>query len=188
MKKGKTLQELAIEIERQQTSKQDFVAPAAKIAVAVGADNAPFLRLGEGAVGQAFGINANAHGQLAEYAGIPKAYYDQMKEKAPGLLASNVNHWLQTFNGDKRLVRVLDGNVRGVLSDRYRPLDNFDLANAVLPVLADKKLVIASCEITERRLYIKAFNSAVSSEIQRAGRDVFVKDQCSPVICSRPQE
>ena len=33
------------------------------------------------------------------------------------------------------MVRTLDGQVRAVLSDRYRRLDNYDLAENVLPIL-----------------------------------------------------
>jgi hypothetical protein len=33
------------------------------------------------------------------------------------------------------MLRTLDGQVRAVLSDRYRRLDNFDLAESVLPIL-----------------------------------------------------
>ena len=37
--------------------------------------------------------------------------------------------WLQS-DDDRRMIRTLDGNVRAVLSDHYRRLDNFDLAEA----------------------------------------------------------
>ena len=37
---------------------------------------------------------------------------------------------------DRRMIRTLDGRVRSVLSYRYRRLDNFDLAENVLPIIA----------------------------------------------------
>jgi hypothetical protein len=187
MKSGKSLQELAAEIQRQSESKVDYVAPSSKIELVEESPGKVSLQLIGREVGDraTYGINNSAHGQLAEYTGIPKAYYDQMREKAPQLLADNVNTWLGQLGakGDKRLVRTLDGNVRGLLSDRYRPLDNYDLASAVLPVIQKQGLQIVSCEMTERRLYIKAFNSALAREIEFAGRDVMRKDECSPVIC-----
>lgn len=189
MKQGKTLVELATEVQRQAEAKQDFVAPVGKISMVRTLGKAlqegdPFdVGLALQGAGH-FAVRPLAHGQLAEYAGIPKAYYDTMLAKAPALLADNVNHWLHAANGDKRLVRVLDGNVRGILSDRYRPLDNFDLASAVLPVLQQENLEIVSCEITERKLYIKAFNAAVAADIRRnGGNNVYAHDVCSPVIC-----
>jgi hypothetical protein len=83
----------------------------------------------------------------------------------PELLAKNVNRWLHDADKvkDKRLVRTLDGNVRALLSNKYRTLENEDLAEAVLPTLLDRNFMILSCEITERRVYIKA----VSREIER---------------------
>lgn len=187
MKAGRSLQELAFEIERQQKAKQDFIAPTSQIGLIHSPFSGTSLTLGKD-IKQTFGINNLAHGQVAEFTGIPKTYYDKMREEAPTLLAENVNTWLQMLGRDtkqnKRLVRVLDGNVRGLLSDRYRPLDNYDLAQAVLPVIKDQNLHIVSCEVTERRLYIKAFNQDLAEEIMRTGHDhIAKKDVCSPVIC-----
>src|SRR5207244_7939357 len=74
--------------------------------------------------------------------------------------------WLQQSGGDKRLIRTLDGNVRAVLSDRYRRLDNFDLAENVLPIL--QRLPDArfeSVELTETRMYLKVVTPSVRYEI-----------------------
>ncbi len=205
MKQGKSLVELAAEIQRQSESKADFIAPARDIAVALVA-NKPELVLDSSKVktvvatnvrpiapARSFGITALAHGQLSELTGIPKAYYDVLLREAPELYAENVNHWLAVLGANvgkdgqitKRLVRTQDGNVRAVLSDSYRPLENFDLANAVLPVLQEQKLTIVSCEVTERRLYIKAFDNRIEREIALKGTDpahTFLKDVVFPSI------
>jgi hypothetical protein len=223
-KQGKTLQELAIEIERQANAKKDFVAPAAQIGLAVvdsdtvgfkdtgkpvptvklvlGDGNYPKTYLGEGGnpvnivplhSAPSFALNNLAHGQMAEYLGIPKPYYDKCLREQPDLLARNVNQWLAKLSADatsagkkeSRMIRTLDGNVRAVLSDRYRPLENYDLATAVLPVLQEQELVIVSCEITERRLYIKAFDKRIEREIAIKGTDpahTFLKDVVFPSI------
>src|SRR5262245_14401480 len=97
-----------------------------------------------------------AHGQLSQHLGIPKAYYDRMRAEQPALLAGNVNTWFKADATNKRMLRTLDGQVRAVLSPKYRPLDNFDLANVVLPTLIDRKAEIVSAELTETRMYIKA--------------------------------
>lgn len=179
MKKGRTLQELAAEIERQRDARADYIAPTAKMEMVV-RDREPCLAL----AGIARPVNSLAHGQLAEYAGIPKTYYDTMLAQKPELLAENVNGWLADKN-EQRMVRTLDGRVRALLSDRYRPLENHDLAEAVLPVLLERKLVIVSSEITERRLYIKAFDEGIAAEIQKSGYDpahAFLKDVCFAAI------
>lgn len=193
MKTGRSLQELAIEIERQMQVKKDFIAPVEKIEMVEGVDG-PLLALGDKPVGDVrmlrersdFEIGNIAHAQIGEYCGIPKAYYDRMLADRPDLLARNVNTWLPCMKdtSGNRMVRTLDGKARAFLSDRFRPLDNYDLAQAVLPVLADKQLQIVSCEVTERKLYIKAFNKEIAQEIALAGHDhIFKKDVCSPVIC-----
>ncbi len=192
--------ELAAEIQRQANAKRDFVAPVGKIEVKRYTDKPGVSLVLGGELGAAnvvpisggvFGINPVAHGQLAEYVGIPKPYYDRCLAEAPDLLARDVNTWLArlveqaTKGAPKRMVRTLDGNVRALLSDRYRPLDNFDLAEAVLPVLQEQELFIASCEITERRVYIKAFDKRIEREIKVKGTDAahtFLKDVVFPSI------
>lgn len=97
-----------------------------------------------------------------------------MQADAPELLATNVNHWFET-SGENRMVRTLDGEARAFLSDRFRPMDNFDLAEAVLPILMNTPgLRVESCEITPRRMYIKAVNEKLEAKIQR-GNHTFLK-------------
>lgn len=164
MKIDKSLQDLAIEIERRAAAKQDFIAPVGKMEVVV-RDNKPAIALANGEV-KTFGINEVAHDQMAAYAGIPRDYYRRMQAEDPALLANNINRWIHDAEkaGDKRMVRTLDGAVRALLSDKFRTLDNEDLAEVVLPVLMEKNFQILSCEITERRMYIKA----VSREIEKS--------------------
>lgn len=161
MKQGKSLTELAVEIERRAGAKRDLIAAAGKIAMQ--ADDAGGVKLALGD-SERFDVNAIAHGQIAEVAGIPKAYYDRMLAADPALLAQNVNKWVPE-TGKARLVRTLDNRVRAFLSDKYRPLENEDLAEAVLPVLLDMDLIIMSSEITERRLYIKAVDRRIERDV-----------------------
>lgn len=152
MKTGKTLTQLAMEIERQQHAKKDFIARTDSIGVVVDNNELKF-DLGD----RALPINDVAHGQVAEFAGIPKPYYDRMKREAPELLRSNVEEWFRKYPAP-RMIRTLDDRARAFLSDRYRPLDNAELAEAVLPALLEAELEIVSSEITEKRIYIKAID------------------------------
>jgi len=151
MKQGKTLTELAVEIERQKDSKHDYIAESRAFTLQ---DNGRTMEI-EG-VGP-FGLTQHARQQLATKLDIPLAYFDRLQDKHPALLAQNVNE-LARREPQRNMVRTLDGNIRGFLSDRFRPLDNFDLADAVLPIITEYKgegLEVASCEITETRMYIK---------------------------------
>lgn len=88
-----------------------------------------------------------------------------MRAENPELLAQNVNSWF-TMTPQKRMVRTLDGNARAFLSERYRRIDNAEIAEAVLPVLAEMPDVrIESCEITESKMYLKAVNPRLTAEV-----------------------
>lgn len=165
MKAGLSLTELAHEIERRAAAKADFIAPTGKMEmVAAGPKTQLVLQNGDA---RAFDVNAIAHQQIAEYAGIPKPYYDRMLADDPSLLARNVNRWVhdEQKKDEKRLVRTIDGSVRALLSNKYRPLENEDLAEAVLPVLMDLDLMIISSQITDRRFYIKAVDRRIEKDI-----------------------
>lgn len=163
MKTGKTLVELAQEIERQAASKKDYIAPARKLTMEL-EENVPVLMMQNG-VPQRLGITGTAHNQIAGRLGIPQGYYDRMMKEKPGLLAGNVNAWLDSDN--RYMVRTLDGNARALLSDRYRPLDNLDLAECVLPTLSGGQARVESCEITESRLYLKAVTPRITAEVKK---------------------
>lgn len=160
MKLGKSLVELAHEVMRQNETKKDYLADTSALAM-VAHPESPILLTGMGAP---LAIRPTAHAQIGQHAGIPKAYYDRMLTEAPGLLTSNVNHWLAA-QPEKRMVRTLDGEVRGFLSSRYRAMDNFDLLQAVLPVLHGRKVEFKSCEVTEKHLYLKVIFPELRTEV-----------------------
>lgn len=183
MKTGRNLQELATEIERQANSKKDLVASTDKMAMfAQPEGHGVSLQVGNALT---FGINSIGHDQIGAHVGIPSKYVDRMLAEAPDLLATNVNRWFEKYPAP-RLVRTLDDNVRAFLSDSYRPLENYDLATAVFPVLHDLKLEVMSCEVTERRLYIKAVDERIKADIPAGkrlgdGSHSFF-DTCSPAV------
>ncbi|MCL4745641.1 MAG: DUF932 domain-containing protein, partial [Burkholderiaceae bacterium] len=101
-----------------------------------------------------YGVTDLARRQLAEKLRIPFTYFERMRTERPALLDRNVNTWLQ---GDQepRMIRTLDGQVRAVLSDRYRRLDNYDLAENVLPILQRLEGArFESVELTETKMYL----------------------------------
>jgi len=112
-----------------------------------------------------YGVTPLARRQLADKLKIPHAYFERMREEQPVLLDRNVNTWLQSED-DRRMLRTLDGQVRAVLSDRYRRLDNFDLAESVLPILQQLPEVrFESVELTETRMYLKCITSRLTYEM-----------------------
>src|SRR6266705_1356139 len=178
MKTGRTLSQLAAELERQQQAARDFRAPAKQVSMTVKTTGigtsgkeenraTPKVELQVGQFGH-FGLQPHAHDQLGGYLKIPAAYYDRMLAERPTLLAHNVNTWLAATD-DQRLVRTLDGNVRAWVSNRYRVIDNHTVAMAVLPTLLAKGsgLRVESCEVTEQRMYIKAVNERLTVDVKK---------------------
>lgn len=163
MKTGRTLQELAVEIKRQQDAKVDYLANTSALSL-VDTDSGIGFQI-EGK--DPFKVTDLAHSQIGQYLEIPARYYDRMRFDSPELLAHNVNHWLHsTNNQDRRMIRTLDGNVRAFLSDRYRRIDNADIAETVLPIIGKMDgAQVMSCEITERRMYIKVVNPRIQTEV-----------------------
>jgi hypothetical protein len=160
MKTGKTLQELAAELTRQQETKKDYLAVSDAIEMKNVADQLTITGLN----GTDYGVAGTAHDQFADNLKIPKKYYDRMLAEDKDLLSHNVNAWLKR-DQNKRLVRTLDGNVRAFLSSSYRPLDNLDLAQVALPVLAENKCEVISSELTDKRMYIKALIPSMTREV-----------------------
>lgn len=177
MKQGRTLTELASELERRSEAKRDLVADCRSLALTcvestkpTEENEAPKLttRLSVNDE-ETFNLTPHTHRQIGTYLGIPAKYYERMHEQAPWLLAGNVNHWLKE-NPKRRMVRTLDGEARAFMSDRYRRFDNERVAEAVIPVLLDapdNAIQLASAEVTERKLYIKAVFPQIEQEVKR---------------------
>lgn len=162
MKSGKSMTELAQELARQQEVKRDFIVGAAKLNHRT--DNGGSKMSVEGGIG-VFEISELASKQLADKLGIPVKYFERMREQQPTLLDANVNTWLASGT-ERYMLRTLDGGLRALLSDRYRRLDNYDLADAVLPVLAQLPGArVESCELTLRKMYLKIVTEAVNYEL-----------------------
>jgi len=176
MKTGMNLTELRDEIARIEREKADYTAPSRRLSMELhtpvfgeeGAENdSPPIPVIDMEGVRTFGIKDHAHAQLADKLGIPKRYYDKMRDETPELLRTNVNHWFQTAPEDEvRLVRTLDGDVRAFLTNAYRPIDNIVVAKAAVPALADMEVRVMSCQVTERRLYLQAVLPKLEGEIR----------------------
>lgn len=163
MKAGRSLQDLAAELQRQADTRKDYIAAQGAVEAVV--VNEREIAIASERFGDPLSITPYAHGQLAQHLGIPKAYYDRMASDQPALLTANINAWFQADAGNKRMLRTLDGKVRAVLSPKFRALDNFDLASAVLPTLMEKNIQVVSAELTETRMYIKGILPALSDTL-----------------------
>lgn len=154
MRNGRSLVALATELQRQLPSKKDLVLHPSMMRHETGEEGATRLIIDHPEGGD-FAVTELARRQLAAKLNIPFAYFERMRSEQPRLLDSNVNTWLQCDEGQK-MVRTLDGQARAVLSDRYRRLDNYDLADAVIPILQKlPDMRFESVELTATRMYMK---------------------------------
>ena len=154
-----------MELQRQRKNRQDFLADTRSLEMQSDSYGST-LRLSLDRYDYSFTVGDVAHQQIAARLNIPYRYYAKMQNEAPDLLDQNVNRWLNQ-NPERRMIRVLDGNVRAFLSDRYRRLDNLELCAAVLPVINEMKGAnIESCEVTPTHLYLKVVNRRLKAEIR----------------------
>jgi hypothetical protein len=187
MKQGRTLPDLAAELERQVNAKRDFLAPAEALCVRSNGHTDLMVK-------DAYTVNEVAHGQLAEYLGIPKGYYDRLRgatadlripmtgplpqpldadpetPSGTSLFDAVVNCLLANKGGDTRLVRTLDGKARAFLSQSYSvDLDNYDVLRVAVKAMEQSGLCpedVAACEVTERRLYLKVVSPRLEARIE----------------------
>jgi len=151
MKTGRDLREVLVELNRQQAEKRDYISPSSSLSLRP--DGRTFS-MGE----KTFSTTDLFHRQVASALSIPVKYYDLMQAEKPDLLAENVNAWMSTRD-QNYMVRSMGGTARALLSDRYRRIDNLEVARAVLPLFAGMDSVeVMSCEVTESRLYLKVVN------------------------------
>ena len=167
MKSGISLVDMAKEIQRQADLKADYMLDTRSLRLepfdsklylnAYDQSGVPALEPLE--------VNSIAHRQIGTHLKIPAAYYDKMLEEYPQLLAQNVNAWFQR-EPSVRMIRTIEGTARAFLSNRYRRIDNLDIASIVLPVLQDMEgMHFESCQLTESRMYIKVVNTRLEAEV-----------------------
>lgn len=170
MKTGRNLQEVLVELNRQNQAKQDFISPAQGMRLREDGHTFEINHLTTSQQ-EVFGTTLLFHRQVASALGIPAKYYDLMQAQKPELLAENVNSWFAD-KPSSYMVRSMDyvaGQVaRALLSERYRRIDNMEIATSVLPLFAgNDQYEVMSCEVTENRLYLKVVNHRLEMEVRK---------------------
>ena len=163
MKHGLTLTELAQKIESEQANRNDYVAKTPVIEAVEIEGKKPALEFMTPGL-QRFELTDHAQAQVAQHTGVPVKYARKMLAEAPGLWATNVNTWFGE-NPQKRMVRTVGDSARAFLSDRYRTLDNYELSEALFPILAEKEVEIVSADITETKMYIKVVDPKLKGRV-----------------------
>ena len=167
MKQGRSLIELAQELERREQAKRDFIADTRLVNFWEQPlpESSPIQLHLEGQGD--FPLNRHCQRQVSRFLDIPAKYYDRMVAQAPALAVETLNTWLER-SPSRRLVRTLDGTARAWLSDRYHRIDNYALANAVLPLVTELSpdAWVESCQVTETKMYLKVINPRLTDEVK----------------------
>jgi hypothetical protein len=88
-------------------------------------------------------------------------------QKQDKLLADNVNTWLP--DKDSRMIRIKDGTIRAILSDRYRIIDNVNVLRCTMEQLAlnykhlEPKFL--ECWLGDTRMYLKVALMGLHGEV-----------------------
>jgi hypothetical protein len=171
-----TLDSLIERVLKEHDRKEDMLADTRRMSVTVEVDeesgNSVDLTVDDEGGITTIAPSGHMLGQMATDLGIPKRYFDRMKVDAPDLFRSNVHHWLYE-EPKRRMLRtykVEDStfNGRAWLSDRYRRLDNIEIATKLLPEFdrlpVEPKFHNAS--ITDERFYLRAVFPGMEKEVK----------------------
>lgn len=163
---------MATELQRRVEAKKDFIAPTGKLEVttALPLDQAIANTSGEHHlhIGDQFmPMTDHFRRQIAANYRVPHDYAERIRTAHPHLYAETLNTFLKQ-EPTTRMVRTLDNRARAFLSDRYRPLDNHDLMEAVLPAIMEHTdIQIPSIDISDNKFYLKAIFPRIQTEVRK---------------------
>lgn len=120
MKTGRNLQEVLVELNRQNKAKQDFISPAQGMRLREDGQTFEINHLTTNQQ-EVFGTTSLFHHQVASALGIPAKYYDLMQVQKPELLAENVNSWFAD-KPSSYMVRSMDYGSGQVARVFWKPL------------------------------------------------------------------
>ena len=167
------IQQLVEELKSQNLKKHDIVVPSSclkfedgRLIVKNTDGNNSLSELLQGTgittTDLALDVLDYCHRLIGDKLGIPRSYYDKMKDGHFNLLDTNVNHWLGESKSNYFLRSFIDkdeqtGFARALLSDRYNVIDNYDVLFAALEAIrkSDTRLEIEYADITETKMYIR---------------------------------
>lgn len=179
MKQGKSIVEMAQELERIREQSKDYVSPVERLEMQVsptaGESGGVVLKVADGNGGKVLTPNEWAHRQIASFTDVPQQYYQRIAKENPALLADNVNHGLEKVRqvnaeqekSESRMLRTVGGKLRAFVSSKYRRLDSYDLMETVMPELVKNQFEVVSAEMTEMRFYMKAVTPRLQLDVKK---------------------
>lgn len=164
-----SLEELHQLLSVQHEAKHDAIVPARKLHYNGGYLVAAGMGM-DGPAGSAgiFRPTEIFDAHIASALEIPLPYVRRMRKERVDMLDANVNGWLhrddrkfflRTFldTDERDTLSPVGGIARGLLSDRYRRVDNLDTITAVLAGIRELGVDarVSSCHLTDRRMQVR---------------------------------
>jgi hypothetical protein len=125
-----------------------------------------------------FPLTRTAERQLCQRVNVPVDFVDRMRAQGQGELAAHVLTQRLTLprvgvdaensssNGDRFLVRMLDGKVRAMLSDSYRIIDNIDLFYAAAEKLDKVGGDVWQMRLTDDSFQMLAVSRGIAGQVR----------------------
>lgn len=174
------LKALVAELERQKNSKADCVLDTRTVEVAQASPGENNLLVLKPITPQAqewiskagVPVKMQAFEQIAERSNpaVPIKFAKEMLDRNPLRLVALLNGLLHD-HPEKRMVRMLDGQVRAFLSDKFRLLDNYDIAFTALDAVRQNGGEVIEASMSDSHMRIKFVNRNVfdAVNVMRAG-------------------
>lgn len=168
MKQGRSLDDLAAEIQRQSLAARDFIAPTKALSVETAGGVTNLLMPTSGKNLEEFTISEPAHAQIASKTGLPLKTYRRLQQDYPNQYDDLVDAILDRESRDV-MARTLDGRLRALVSNRFRAIDHYAVTEAALTAIHDEHpdMHVASAQITDTNLYLKFVFPSVTAEVKR---------------------
>lgn len=172
MKQGLTLNEMIRELDHRHKIREDYIVDPAKM-------NLETL-VQEGRTHSTLTVDAGtrllqpemkplAMNQLMTRLDIPAAYQRKTLSRFPDLLDHNVNYLLKRQE-NPLMVRTLNDNAMNyadaILSNAYKRMDNWPVAEKVIPILHEAGVKVESCEVTDHKMYIKVVSPKHQGDVK----------------------
>lgn len=101
-------------------------------------------------------FNDYSLGQIASILGVPERFLKGVINEDPQVAASIMNDLRYRLGDSRRLIREVDGTVRAVLSDRYKPMDQGRVIEMFLKAIQETGALPLDGFCTDRRYVLRA--------------------------------
>lgn len=154
------IQQMLTKIEKEGESLNDFIAPLGKDGrIHFNSNGTMYMVLGD----DEYTLHQHALNQSAEKLGIPPAYINQLQGSDWGraLSAKILNEHTDNTKRQRLLIRTVNKQVKGVLSDSYRRLNTSHIFGNFIKAVGENKGEIIDASMDDTRAYIETINPQI---------------------------